>query len=86
MVISAAVKGFLDQLPIEKISQYEQLLLQQMDPNLLNTLKQLQQPLAPPVEQQMANFCQRIAQSLLALSFVTSGLLAASSGSEGVKE
>lgn len=67
VVIFAAVRGYLDQIPIEKISEYERRLWEEMDPNILKTLKQLREPLSPSVEQQMAKLCQRIAQSILAL-------------------
>nr|AOH05952.1 ATPase subunit 1 [Psilotum nudum] len=68
VVIFAAVKGFLDQLPIKHILHYEQQLLQQIDPNLLRTIKQLDQPLPSEVQKDLVLFCQRIAQPLLALA------------------
>nr|YP_010890611.1 ATP synthase F1 subunit alpha [Lycopodium japonicum]WJK71470.1 ATP synthase F1 subunit alpha [Lycopodium japonicum] len=65
VVIYAAVKGYLDQIPISIINQYEQELLKSIDPGLLSAIVQ-QKSITEQINTQLATFCQRFTQSFLA--------------------
>nr|YP_009755792.1 ATP synthase F1 subunit alpha [Gonatozygon brebissonii]QIQ23070.1 ATP synthase F1 subunit alpha [Gonatozygon brebissonii] len=64
VVIYAAVKGYLDQIPISSINQYEQELMLSIDPNLLSTIIQ-QKTLSEQINSQLADFCQKFTQTFL---------------------
>lgn len=63
MVIFAAVNGFLDQIPLTQIAQYEKELLDKIKPHILEDIKE-QKLLSEEVQKNLATFCQRIASSL----------------------
>jgi F-type H+-transporting ATPase subunit alpha len=62
VVIYAAVKGYLDQIPISSISQYEQDLLKAIDPNILSTIVQ-EKILSEQINSQLAEFCKKFTQT-----------------------
>jgi F-type H+-transporting ATPase subunit alpha len=64
-VLFAAVKGFLDQVPIASIGQYEQELLQAIDTNLITTIVQ-QKTLTEGLTKQLSDFCKQFTQTFLA--------------------
>jgi F-type H+-transporting ATPase subunit alpha len=64
VVIYAAVRGFLDQVPISSIGQYEQELLKSIDPNILSTLVQ-QKTLTEQMNTQLSDFCKQFTQTFL---------------------
>jgi len=64
VVIYAAVKGYLDQIPISSISQYEQELLKAIDPSLLSSIAQ-QKNLTEQINTQLADFCKQFTSSFL---------------------
>jgi F0F1-type ATP synthase alpha subunit len=65
MVIYAAIKGYLDQIPISNIDQYEHELLKSMDPSILYAIIQ-QKNIIEHMNNQLATFCQRFTQGFLA--------------------
>jgi F-type H+-transporting ATPase subunit alpha len=65
VVIYAAVKGYLDQIPISSINQYEHELLKSIDPNILSAIIQ-QKNITEQINSQLATFCQKFTQSFLA--------------------
>ncbi|KAH8934063.1 hypothetical protein BDL97_18G064200 [Sphagnum fallax] len=65
VVIYAAVKGYLDQIPISSIDQYEHELLKSMDPNILSAIVQ-QKNITEQINNQLATFCQKFTQGFLA--------------------
>ena len=64
VVIYAAVKGYLDQIPISSISQYEQELLKSIDPNILSNIVQ-QKVLNEQINTQLADFCKKFTQTFI---------------------
>jgi len=64
VVIYAAVKGYLDQIPISSINKYEQELLKSIDPNLLSTIVQERQ-LSEKINSQLADFCKKFTQTFI---------------------
>jgi F-type H+-transporting ATPase subunit alpha len=64
VVIYAAVKGYLDQIPISSISQYEQELLKAIDPNLLSSIAQ-HKNLTEQINTQLADFCKQFTNNFL---------------------
>lgn len=64
VVIFAAVNGFLDQIPLTQIAQYEKELLDKIEPHILEGIKE-QKLLSEEVQKNLATFCQRIASSLV---------------------
>lgn len=64
VVIYAAVKGFLDQVPISSIGQYEQELLKSIDPSILSTLVQ-QKTLTEQMNTQLSDFCKQFTHTFL---------------------
>lgn len=65
VVIYAAVKGYLDQIPISIINQYEHELLKSMDPGILSAIVQ-QKNITEQINSQPATFRQKFTQSFLA--------------------
>jgi F-type H+-transporting ATPase subunit alpha len=65
VVIYAAVKGFLDQIPLSSIHQYEQDLLKAIDPSILAAILQ-QKNLTEQLNSQLADFCKQFTSSFLA--------------------
>jgi F-type H+-transporting ATPase subunit alpha len=65
VVIYAAVKGFLDQIPLSSIQQYEQDLLKAIDPSILAALVQ-QKNLTEQLNSQLADFCKQFTSHFLA--------------------
>lgn len=63
VVIFAAVNGFLDQIPLTQIAQYEKQLLDKIEPHILESIKE-QKLLSEEVQKNLATFCQKIASSL----------------------
>jgi F0F1-type ATP synthase alpha subunit len=61
----AAVKGYLDQILISNIDQYEDELLKYMDPSILSTILQ-QKNITEHINNQLATFCQKFTQGFLA--------------------
>ncbi|KAH7278155.1 hypothetical protein KP509_38G027200, partial [Ceratopteris richardii] len=57
VVIFAAVNGFLDQIPLTQIAQYEKSLLDNLKPHILEGLKE--QQLSSEVQTHLATFCQQ---------------------------
>lgn len=64
VIIYAAVKGYLDQIPISSISQYEEELLKSIDPNILSTILE-QKVLSEQVNTQLADFCKKFTASFI---------------------
>lgn len=69
VVIYAAVKGYLDQIPISSISQYEQELLKSIDPSILSTIVQ-EKILSEQINSHLAEFCQKFTQTFLSTHLV----------------
>nr|WIA67094.1 ATP synthase F1 subunit alpha [Pellia epiphylla]WIA67135.1 ATP synthase F1 subunit alpha [Pellia epiphylla]WIA67176.1 ATP synthase F1 subunit alpha [Pellia epiphylla] len=65
VVIYAAVKGYLDQIPVVLITHYEQELLKSIDPGILSAIVQ-QKNITEQISSQLATFCQKFTQSFLA--------------------
>lgn len=65
VVIYAAVKGFLDQIPLSSIQQYEQDLLKAIDPSILAAIVQ-QKTLTEQLNSQLADFCKQFTSSFVA--------------------
>ena len=61
-VLFAAVKGYLDQVPISSIARYEQELLEAIDNNLINSIVQ-QKVLTEQLSNQLADFCKQFTLS-----------------------
>nr|YP_008816170.1 ATP synthase F1 subunit alpha [Roya obtusa]YP_009755758.1 ATP synthase F1 subunit alpha [Roya anglica]AGZ90362.1 ATP synthase F1 subunit alpha [Roya obtusa]QIQ22997.1 ATP synthase F1 subunit alpha [Roya anglica] len=64
VVVYAAVKGYLDQIPISYITQYEQELLKSIDTNLLSKIIQ-EKVLSDQLNNQLADFCQKFTQTFV---------------------
>lgn len=64
VVIYAAVKGYLDQIPISSITQYEQELIQAIDPSLLSNILQ-QKSLTEQINTQLADFCKQFTANFI---------------------
>ena len=64
VVIYAAVKGYLDQIPISSITQYEQELIQAIDPSLLSNIVQ-QKSLTEQINTQLADFCKQFTANFI---------------------
>ena len=64
VVIFAAVRGFLDQVPISSIGQYEQDLLKSIDPGLLASILQ-QKTLTEQLNTQLSDFCKQFTNTFL---------------------
>jgi F-type H+-transporting ATPase subunit alpha len=64
VVIYAAVKGYLDQIPISSITQYEQELLKAVDPSILSNIAQ-QKNLTEQINTQLADFCKQFTHTFL---------------------
>jgi F-type H+-transporting ATPase subunit alpha len=58
VVLFAAVKGFLDQVPLSRIGQYEQELLQAIDSTLVSSIAQ-QKVLTEQLTSQLSQFCEQ---------------------------
>jgi F-type H+-transporting ATPase subunit alpha len=69
VVIYAAVKGYLDQIPISSISQYEQELLKSIDPSILSTIVQ-EKNLSEKINSQLADFCKNFTQTFISTHLV----------------
>jgi F-type H+-transporting ATPase subunit alpha len=69
VVIYAAVKGYLDQIPISSISKYEEELLKSIDPSVLSTIVQERQ-LSEKINSQLAEFFQKFTQTFIATHLV----------------
>nr|AMF83683.1 ATP synthase F1 subunit alpha [Aneura pinguis]WHW95434.1 ATP synthase F1 subunit alpha [Aneura pinguis]WHW95476.1 ATP synthase F1 subunit alpha [Aneura pinguis]WHW95518.1 ATP synthase F1 subunit alpha [Aneura pinguis]WHW95560.1 ATP synthase F1 subunit alpha [Aneura pinguis] len=65
VVIYAAVKGYLDQIPVVPITHYEQELLESIDPGILSAIVQ-QKNITEQISSQLATFCQKFTQGFLA--------------------
>nr|QIA60972.1 ATP synthase F1 subunit alpha [Scapania griffithii] len=65
VVIYAAVKGYLDQIPVVLITQYEQELLKSIDPGILSAIVQ-QKNITEQISSQLATSCQKCTRSFLA--------------------
>jgi F-type H+-transporting ATPase subunit alpha len=65
VVIYAAVRGYLDQIPVVLITHYEQELLKSIDPGILSAIVQ-QKNITEQISSQLAIFCQKFTQSFLA--------------------
>ncbi len=61
MVIYVAVKGYLDQIPISSIDQYEHELLKSMDHSIFFVIVQ-QKNIIEQINNQLATFCQKFTQ------------------------
>ncbi len=59
MVIYAIVKGYLDEIHISNIDQYEHELMKSMDPNILSVIIQLKN-ITKQINNQLATFCQKL--------------------------
>jgi F-type H+-transporting ATPase subunit alpha len=64
VVIYAAVKGYLDQIPISSITQYEQELIKAIDPSVLSSLVE-QKNLTEAIDKQLAQFCKKFTQTFV---------------------
>ena len=64
VVIYAAVKGYLDQIPISSITQYEQELIHAIDPSILSNIVQ-QKSLTEEINTQLANFCKQFTANFI---------------------
>lgn len=64
VVIYAAVKGYLDQIPISSITQYEQELIQAIDPSILSNIVQ-QKSLTEQINTQLADFCKQFTANFI---------------------
>jgi F-type H+-transporting ATPase subunit alpha len=64
VVIYAAVKGYLDQIPISSITEYEQELLNAIDSNILSSLVQ-QKNLTDQINNQLSDFCKQFTQNFI---------------------
>jgi F-type H+-transporting ATPase subunit alpha len=62
VVIYAAVKGYLDQIPVSSITQYEQELLKAIDPSILSGLVE-HKNLTESLQSQLAEFCKKFTQN-----------------------
>jgi F-type H+-transporting ATPase subunit alpha len=69
VVVYAAVKGFLDQIPISSINKYEEELLKAIDPTILSTLVQ-EKILSEKINSQLADFFQKFTQTFLSTHIV----------------
>jgi F-type H+-transporting ATPase subunit alpha len=67
VVLYAAVKGFLDQIPISSIGEYEQELLKAIDSNILTQIAQ-QRTLTEQLDKQLAEFCKQFTRTFLSTS------------------
>ncbi|ERN02488.1 hypothetical protein AMTR_s02513p00008070 [Amborella trichopoda] len=65
VVIYAAVKGYLDKIPISSINQYEHELLKSIDSDILSAIVQ-QKNITEQIDSQLATFRQKCTQSFLA--------------------
>nr|WRW54000.1 ATP synthase subunit 1 [Pohlia nutans] len=65
VVIYAAVKGYLDQIPISSINKYEHELLKSIDSDILSAIVQ-QKNITEQINSQLATFCKKFTQSFLA--------------------
>jgi F-type H+-transporting ATPase subunit alpha len=65
VVIYEVVKGYLYQIPILNIDQYEHELLKSMDPSILYVIVQ-QKNITEHISNQLPNFCQKFTQGFLA--------------------
>ncbi|KAH7278158.1 hypothetical protein KP509_38G027500 [Ceratopteris richardii] len=68
VVIFAAVNGFLDQIPLTQITQYEKSLLDNLKPHILEGLKE--QQLSSEVQTHLATFFQQQLSTMLAAGCV----------------
>ena len=66
VVIYAAVKGYLDQIPVVLITHYEQELLKSIDPGLLSAILQ-QKNITEQISSQLATSRQKFTRSFLAI-------------------
>jgi F-type H+-transporting ATPase subunit alpha len=64
VVLFAAVRGFLDQVSISNIAQYEQELIAAIDPNLVDSIVK-QKNLTEQLNAQLTEFCQQFTTSFL---------------------
>ena len=64
VVLYAAVKGFLDQIPISSIGEYEQELLKAIDQNILSSIAQ-KRTLTEELDKQLAEFCKQFTSTFL---------------------
>ncbi len=64
MVIYEVVKGYLNQIPISSIDQYEHE-MKSMDLNILSAIVQ-QKNIVEQINNQLATFCQKFTQGFLA--------------------
>jgi F-type H+-transporting ATPase subunit alpha len=69
VVIFAAVKGYLDQIPISSISKYEEELLKSIDPNVLSSIVQERQ-LSEKINSQLADFFKKFTQTFISTHLV----------------
>jgi F0F1-type ATP synthase alpha subunit len=69
MVIYVVVKGYLNQIHISSIDQYEHELLKSMDPNIFSIIVQ-QKNIIKHINNQLATFCQKITRGFLATHLV----------------
>jgi F-type H+-transporting ATPase subunit alpha len=64
VVIYAAVKGYLDQIPVSSITQYEQELLKAIDLSILSGLVE-HKNLTESLQSQLAEFCKKFTQNFV---------------------
>jgi F-type H+-transporting ATPase subunit alpha len=64
VVLFAAVRGFLDQISISNIAQYEQELIAAIDPNLIDSIVK-QKNLTEQLNTQLTEFCQQFTTNFL---------------------
>nr|YP_009478052.1 ATP synthase F1 subunit alpha [Anthoceros angustus]AVP12821.1 ATP synthase F1 subunit alpha [Anthoceros angustus] len=65
VVIYAAVKGYLDEIPISIINEYEHEPLKSIDPSILSAIVR-EKSITEQINSQLATFCQKFTQSFLA--------------------
>nr|YP_003412100.1 ATP synthase F1 subunit alpha [Phaeoceros laevis]ACT75308.1 ATP synthase F1 subunit alpha [Phaeoceros laevis] len=65
VVIHAAVKGYLDEIPISIINEYEHEPLKPIDPSILFVIVK-QKSISEEINSQLATFCKKFTQSFLA--------------------
>jgi F-type H+-transporting ATPase subunit alpha len=65
VVVYAAVRGYLDQIPVSSINEYEQELLKAIDPSILDALA-TQKSLTEQINAQLTDFCKQFTDTFKA--------------------
>ena len=59
VIVYAATKGYLDKIPVNKISAFEQVALHKIDPKILETIRQ-QKVISDPLSRELNTFLDRL--------------------------